>query len=168
MKLRNIVTPLTMAAFLAIALTGLALFFHIGQGLVHEAHEWLGVFFAGIVLWHGGNHWRSMLAYTRRRSAVAAFLLVVVAAVGLTAATGKPETGGPRAVLEALTRQPVTAIAPAFGLTPAQAVSILRAQGIAVVDGQPLAELAKAAQIPEVALLGLLANGHAGTADDAD
>ncbi|HVX78046.1 MAG TPA: DUF4405 domain-containing protein [Bradyrhizobium sp.] len=159
MHARTLATPVTIGAFLAIGLTGIALFFHIEPRVVHEAHEWIGLFFVLAALWHVVTNWRSLLVYLKRRPSIAAFTLVIVAAVGLIGATGSfsPDNGGPRAVLDALSRQPLAHVAGAFGLTEQQAAAALNAEGIAVADGQSLGDAARAAHQPANFALGILA-----------
>ena len=36
-------TPLTLGLFAISAISGMALFFHLGQGVFHSMHEWLSM-----------------------------------------------------------------------------------------------------------------------------
>ncbi len=158
--LRDIVTPAAGSLFLAIAISGVALFFHWSPGLFHTAHEWLGLPFAGLALWHAARHWRSLASYATRPRA-----LSVVAVIGAAAMTvmivASSDHDTPRAIIHALGRAPLGIAATAFGVPPQQAVQALRAKGITANETQTVAEIARAAGVPPMDILMTLTHrGH--------
>lgn len=153
---RNIVTPTAGGLFLACAVTGVALFFHINPGLFHTAHEWLGLVFVAVALWHVSRHWRSLASYAERPAAVLALALVVAASAGFTAATSSSGRPSPRAIVHALEKAPVSGVAAAFGMSPEEAVRILQAKGVNARPEQTLAEAARGARLPAVEVMLML------------
>ncbi len=79
---RSVVTPLVFGAFIFSAVTGGALFFHLGSDFTIDAHQWLGwgIIVAGIG--HATINWPSIVAYLRSSSRylVLAFILITIAA----------------------------------------------------------------------------------------
>ncbi|MEO1091266.1 MAG: DUF4405 domain-containing protein [Pseudomonadota bacterium] len=153
----KIVTPVTLALFLASAITGIMLLVHWQSGLVQFAHEWLGVGFAAIAIWHIVKHRRALTHYLRKDLPVAAFALALGAAAVLTALTGTAAPGGPGNVLRAVAEAPLEAAAPAFGLTVETAVARLEAEGIDVASSETLAQIARRTGLPPMQVLNTLA-----------
>lgn len=132
---RDIVTPVTIVTFVVSTVTGIMLLAHWNSGLVRFSHEWLSVVFGAIAVWHLARNWKAFTGYLRRRPAVIAFALSLIASVAVTAATAETTTGGgPRAIIGAVANAPLAVAAPALGLTPERAVEKLAAAGIVVSD----------------------------------
>ena len=152
---RDIVTPVTTVLFGFITVTGLMLMLHVAPGLVRQSHEWLGVAFAAVALWHLARNWRAFSMYLRRSlpvRAAGAGLAAALLLVGLTADGGH---AAPGAVFGALARAPLAAAAPAFGLTIEQASTWLASQGIDTTPDKTLAAIGREAgrSAPEIATL---------------
>ena len=74
-------TPLTLGLFAVSAVSGLALFLHIGQSVFHEMHEWLSVVLLAPFVLHMVRNWTPLLAYVRRRALLAPLALSLAAAL---------------------------------------------------------------------------------------
>ncbi len=157
--LRDIVTPAAIALFLGSCLTGVALFFHWNPGLVHTAHEWLGLPFVAIVLWHAFRHWRGLISYAKRPLPAAVVALLIVSSVTLVAATSSPGQGNPHAVIEALSTASLASAAAAFGLSPQQATAILQTRGVAAATDEKLIDVARNSGKSPVVVLTMLSAG---------
>ena len=153
MQKKNIVTPATIALFLAISISGIMLFYHLKSNWVHEAHEWIGMAFVIAALWHATMHWRSVKGYVKRRVSVVVLALFVLGSIGVIVGTSSPATGGPRAVLEKLSHQPIRNIAAAFSLPPEEMLAQLKAEGINATADTLLDEAANQAHRPAFMLL---------------
>ncbi|MDD5393827.1 MAG: DUF4405 domain-containing protein [Thiothrix sp.] len=126
--LRRWATPLTIGAFLLMAVTGVLMFFEIRLGLVKFAHEWLGWIMLLAVGLHAALHWKSFSRYFSQKSAVtiiAVFAVVTVAAMLIPSneqgRSGRP--GGMQAA-QVLMSAPLEQVAGITGTT----VEGLRAQ----------------------------------------
>jgi hypothetical protein len=131
---RDWATPLTIGAFLLMALTGLAMFFHLETPLQKEVHEWAGWLMVTGVALHVVVNWMAFKRYfqalPRGLGIVSVFALVTLGSFFVRGAANG-EAGSPPAVaINALTRAPIAQVAPLFGKTPQQAREQLAAAGI--------------------------------------
>lgn len=155
-SVRDVVTPAAAGLFLFMAVSGTALFFHLAPGFFHRAHEWLGLPFAAVALWHVQRNWRGILSYVTRSAPRAIFSGLVAASLALAVFTMSGEKGGPRPVLQALNNASLADAATALGTTPDAAVKILHGKGIDVTSAMPVGVIAKAAHLPPVQVLSML------------
>ena len=131
-SLRAWATPLVVGSFLLMGATGVAMFFHAETGLMKALHEWAG----WILLVGAGAHlWlnrRAFSAYFRRPVAVGIMAAGAVL-LGLSLLPVAPE-GGPgvavEAVLAAVERAPVRALADLTGQEVASVVAALEGAGL--------------------------------------
>ncbi len=86
-------TPLTLGLFAVSAVSGVALFFHFGQGAFHEMHEWLSMVLLPPFALHMARNWTPLANYIKRSALWAPLGLSLVAA-GAFAAPGLLEGGG--------------------------------------------------------------------------
>jgi len=163
--LKNYATPLVVAGFFAIAGTGLMMFFGLAREPVHELHQWIGVTFVIFAALHIAWNWRSLTMRLRQSRAVSVIVVLTVLTAGLVGykqAEGAREGNriGPRAVLGTLSHASLATLAPALGLTADEAVTKLKAKGIAVGDtNQSLDQIAHASNKPVPALFAALLGG---------
>src|SRR5215467_11778081 len=64
--LTRVVTPLTAGLFLVAAVSGTALFFHVGTAYFYDMHGWLSLLLLLPVGFHLWRNWASFLIYVRR------------------------------------------------------------------------------------------------------
>jgi len=76
---RDIVTPVTVVAFVVSTVTGVMLLAHWNAGLVRFSHEWLSVVFSAVAAWHLFRNWKAFKQYLKRNAALAAFGVSLVA-----------------------------------------------------------------------------------------
>lgn len=156
---RDVVTPGTAVLFVVSTVTGIMLLLHWQGGLVHAAHEWLSVVFSAIAVWHLVKNWRAFTLYLRRNVPLATIVATIALSLAFTAATARGPSGGgnPRAIIGALTAQPLSAVAPAMGVDEARAIAALRAAGIDAAASEPLTVIAGRNGRDPFELAGLLA-----------
>lgn len=155
---RNVATPVTIVTFVVSTVTGIMLLAHWNAGLVRFSHEWLSVVFSAAGLWHLVKNWGAFKGYLTRNAAVAAFVVSLVLSVAVTAMTGTSgPAGGPGAVFAALSRAPLDAVAPAFGLTPDEAAGRLKAANIEAVGTETLAAIGTRAGVGAAGVASILA-----------
>ncbi len=160
MTLRSWATPLTVGAFLLIAVTGILMFFHLETGLSKVAHEWLGWLLVTGVAAHLWLNWRAFTTYFKRPAAVAIMGAGVVVLTASLLVPG-PEGGAVpvRQVLGSLTKAPISTLASLAGKDEATLLASLAGDHPGVTADQTLADLAT--DNPEAAI-GLLAKVYAG------
>lgn len=131
---REWATPLTIGAFLLMAVTGILMFFHLDTGLNKEAHEWLGWAMVVGVAAHVVANWQ---AFARHFSKAMGKAIVGVFAVLLIGSFFVKEEGGgsPAGVaIGALTSAPVANVAALNGEPVDAVVARLAAAGFQVLD----------------------------------
>lgn len=79
---RTIATSLTTGIFLVIGISGLMLFFHFWESLVKSLHEYLGVAFVVVVLFHVLYNWSSMKNYFTKKVFLFATVCVLIISGG--------------------------------------------------------------------------------------
>lgn len=141
---RHWATPLTIGAFLLMAVTGLLMFFHLDQGLNKVAHEWLGWAMVVAVVLHVIPNWPAFkrhLTQPTGRALIGVFvLLLALSFVNLGGSAGQEPGFAPP--VRAMAQAPLSALAPVLKLSPDQLRERLAAAGIASQsDAQTLAEL---------------------------
>ena len=113
-SLRAVFTPMTIGAFLLMAVTGLLMFFHVEQGLNEVVHEWGGLVFVVAAVAHLLGNFTPFKNHLKK--AVGAGLVAVFVVV--TAASFIPvedNKGGIRVVVNQLRDVPLAQLAPAAG-----------------------------------------------------
>jgi hypothetical protein len=117
--LNRAATPLTLGLFAVSAVSGAALFFHVGQGVFHGMHEWLSMLLLlpfGLHVW---KNWGAMLGYVRRRALLRplAATLVLAAAFAIPAMS-RGEKGSPFRAVQLMTQTRLADLAPVLKTTP--------------------------------------------------
>lgn len=130
--LRRWATPVTIAAFLLMAVTGVLMFFHAETTLAKLAHEYLSFIFVAGALLHVVVNWRPFTVHFRRwpaRAAAglfAALLVVSFLPIGPNAGGGeRPD----RAALGAVMNAPLSSVAALTGEPVDALTARLRAGG---------------------------------------
>jgi len=152
---RDIVTPAVVGLFLFIAISGLGLFFHVGSGFFHSAHEWLGLLFAAAALWHGLRYWKNIAGYWNKgvsRAVMTGMVALSLGFAGVSLATSG-QGGNPRQVLQAMEHASLGNAALALGKSPTEAIALLKSKGIEASETQQISELAEIAHLPPTAVL---------------
>lgn len=112
-----------IATFVVTAVTGVLMFLHVGRGLVTAAHEWLGLAFVVLALWHVVRNLAGLRAYCRQPVFVGSLLIgLAVGGVLIAATQGEPPRGrGYRADVPAVdaVRAAEVVLPAAEGLSPA-------------------------------------------------
>jgi hypothetical protein len=169
--LRKYATPLSLVAFLAVAVTGVMLFFDMRSRQLFEVHEWIGIIFVVALLLHLVRNWRGLLAMmssTRNKAivgglgAVALLFIIGSAPFGYAGGYGGGHGHGhqfhaSRQVVHRLADAPIAKLAPALGITSDEAIARLQKGGV-VAEGpnQSLADIADKQDTELPRLLGLV------------
>jgi hypothetical protein len=150
-------TPLITGLFVVSLISGVALFFHLGQAYFHGMHEWLSMVLILPFALHLMKNWRPFLNYFRRSPMAIALALSLVAALpfvyqGATGAGGGNPVMG---VVRALEMSTLANAAPVFGKTPDALKAALEQKGYTVAStAVTLGEVAKASSKESFQLIG--------------
>lgn len=143
--LQRYATPLVLGLFLVSLVSGTALFFHIGQGIFREMHEWLSLVLVIPFVLHLWKNWRAMANYLRKPALGIALALTLVMALpfALQSASGSSEGPPQFALSHTLLGHPATVLAPLLNTTPEEVLSTLQAAGFtATAHDEPLTDIA--------------------------
>lgn len=134
---RDWATPLTIGAFVLMAVTGILMFFHLDTGLNKEAHEWLGWAMVAGVAAHVVANFSAFKRHFARGSALAIIGVYVVLLGASFFIQEEDEGGNPaRRASQAVLAAPISAVAGLTSRTPDQLVADLRAAGFQVTSAQ--------------------------------
>lgn len=146
--LRPYVTPATAALFIVSALSGAALFFHLGGGFFHEMHEWLSMVLLVPAALHLQRNWNGFVAYLRRGGLLVPSALTVAAAAGFLLASSGGEGRPPSPAAQLVATAPVSTLATLLKADTASVMSRLQARGYAVRSpNESVGEVAAAANV---------------------
>jgi hypothetical protein len=124
-------TPLTIAAFALVAVTGISMFFHLDLGLSHPVHEWIGWGLVAAVALHATANWLAFKRYFTApgpaRWVVGGALLVLA---GVLAAPAPEGASPPVLALNAVVDAPIATAAALAGKPTEQALAELAAAGL--------------------------------------
>lgn len=141
-------TPFTTGLFVVSLVSGVALFFHVGQAAFHGMHEWLSMVLIVPFALHVYKNWRPLVGYLGRgwlawplAASLAAGIAFAVPALTAGTAGGNPQLAMYRAIAEA----PIAAVAPVLKTTPDALIAKLKAAGVEAKAEQSLADAAQAA-----------------------
>ena len=114
-------TPLTVGFFAVSAISGVALFFHLGQGWFHEMHEWLSMMLLAPFVLHVWKNWRPLVAYVQRGTLwwpVAAALVIAVAFAVQGGGEGHKGMSPQGRAVSVMTQARLADLAPVLKTTP--------------------------------------------------
>ncbi|MGD9170542.1 MAG: DUF4405 domain-containing protein [Candidatus Thiodiazotropha sp.] len=132
---RNWSTPLTIGTFLFTGVSGFLLFFHLGEGLVKEAHEWVGIAFVLGALLHVKVNWAPFKRYFSRGLPRAVMAAVLAGSLAFMVATGHEEGGNPMiSAVKTIEAAPLSLVAQLQSRDAEELHSMLEAEGLQVND----------------------------------
>jgi len=142
-------TPATTATFVVVGVSGVLLFFHVGEAQLMGVHEWVGLAFIGAAVFHVTRHFKvlsNLLTKTRTRALFAA--TAMIAAAFILPASFQTNSANPmKQFVGVATNAPVATVAVMVGKTPEQLTAQFAQAGLSgVVPTQSLSDIAKAHQ----------------------
>jgi hypothetical protein len=142
MNARNLITISMAGLFFIMAISGTSLFFHFQPGFFRELHEDVGIFFVAGACCHLFMNRYSFLKYLKT-PILTCLLLVILLMGGAYGYLTYSPSYGLGVVVQAMSPSPLKNVAPAFGLSPEEAVSRLERSGIHADPAQTLQEIAR-------------------------
>lgn len=137
---RRHVTAATTGIFAVVGVSGVMMFFHVGEAQVKSMHEWLGLAFVAVTAFHVWRNWPSFASMLGRRGTHVLFVIALLAAGGFVGASlgggGGPRGGGNpmRQILMAAENAPLTNLAPLLGVSDQVLMRRLTQAGVPVAD----------------------------------
>lgn len=130
-------TPATTWLFIISLVSGIALFFHVGQAYFRGMHEWLSMVLILPFILHIVRNWRPFVSYFKHLPMAIALVLAVAAGgvfayEGMNGASGNPMV----AILRALEKSTVTETAAIFDQTPEALKAALEAKGYKIASAE--------------------------------
>ena len=143
--LKRYATPLITGLFLVSLVSGVAIFFHLGNATFHAMHEWLSMVLIVPFVLHVWKNWRPMAGYFGRRPMSIALLISLAAAVPFAWPSGEGRAGGPPqfALAKIVLQNSPEKLAPLLGDTTDSLLARLGQRGFAAAADVPLSEIAE-------------------------
>lgn len=137
---RDWATPLTIASFAIMSVTGVLMFFHLDSGLNKAVHEWAGWAMVAGVAAHAIVNWKPLTRYFVA-SRLGQTIIALGAATLLASFIALPSGDGgqfppPVLAMKAITHAPIASIAPLTGRSVEQMMSDLAKGGITLPNAQ--------------------------------
>lgn len=156
-------TPLITGLFIVSLVSGISLFFHVGQAYFHGMHEWLSMVLILPFVLHLWKNWRAMTTYLAKPAFAVAMGLSLAGSAVFAYQGANNASGGPpqMALARMILASPPEEVAPLLNLTSEELAAKLAAAGFATPGpGQSLADLAKASGKSDMELALLLARAR--------
>lgn len=132
---RNWSTPLTIGTFLFTGVSGVMLFLHFGEGLVKEAHEWIGLAFIVGALLHVKVNWTPFKRYFSLGLPRAVMASVLAGSLVFMVASGHEEGGNPmKAAIKSIEAAPLSLVAQLQSRDADELHNMLETRGFTVAD----------------------------------
>jgi hypothetical protein len=158
---RRIITPITGALSLVIGLSGVMLFFHLGEELVKNLHEWLGMAFAVAILAHLSLNWTAFKQHFRKPAAWTGFAVVsAICIIFLAASISIPHHNPGRGIMHSIETAAISDLAPIFKISPSEMVKRLDQAGVKIETGrETIQELSGESGVEPRRLIAALTDG---------
>ncbi|WP_444454093.1 DUF4405 domain-containing protein [Rhodobacter capsulatus] len=126
-------TPFITGLFLVSLISGVALFFHVGQATFHEMHEILSMVLILPFVLHVWKNWRSVTNYIKRAPMWIALVVSLVISIPFAIPSGEGRSGPPQfALAMAVMNAKIADVAQVFGTDGATLAAKLTAAGLKV------------------------------------
>ncbi len=150
--LNRIATPLTLGLFAISTISGVAIFFNLGQNVFHQMHVWLSLALLLPFALHMWRNWNGVVIYMRRGALVWPLAASLVAALPFAwpALSGARAQRSPEArPQDVMVQASIADLAPVLKTTPDALQSLLTQKGYVVASPQDtLAKIAAASGKP--------------------
>lgn len=141
MKLnRDYVTPFISLVFLIIALTGVLMFFHLFDGYTEVVHEFLGLFFVILAVFHIILNWKALKKHFKKRVFLPAALAVtVISTLFIVQQHYNPKVD--TIILERIVKAPINDVFRVLQVDSSTAVKRLEAKGISIDGAETIEDI---------------------------
>lgn len=137
-------TPVVIASGLVMIISGIMLFFHLGEDFVKWTHEWIGIVMAvGIVL-HVHFHWKGFKQYFSKTIGLSIVVVILSISAVLVIQSGNNEPHPAKLLVERYSSKPLQQVAVFENRELEQLVADLKTEKIDITSPeQNLQQIAK-------------------------
>ncbi len=134
-KTRSWSTPITIGTFFFTGVSGAMLFLHFGEGLIKEAHEWIGLAFIIGALLHVKVNWASFKRYFSLGLPRTIMASILTGSLVFMVASGHEEGGNPmKAAIKTIEAAPLSLVAQLQSRDTDELHQMLETKGFTVAD----------------------------------
>lgn len=154
---RSWATPLTIGAFVMMAMTGILMFFGWTAGLTTVAHQWLSWFFLLGAGGHIAANWRPLRNHLKAawgRASLACFAILLIASLFTWGQVTGPQLERP--IMLTLVDAPLSSLASITHRSPDAMIERFRAHGVRADPHQTIRDVAAKEHVGINQLLGLV------------
>lgn len=142
--LKTYATSLTALIFLVIGVSGVMLFFHLGESYVKELHEILGLAFVAVVLLHVVANWTLMQKYFTKKVFLTLGVVVAVVSAGFVyQGTGKSGVNPKMYIIKTAINKPFSQVAEFLDVDKTTSINALKEKGYKINMAKTIAKNAK-------------------------
>ena len=146
-------TAATIGLFAIVGISGVLIFFHIGNGLLMGAHEWLGLAFVAASGLHVARNWKGFSKAVKAKSGKTALALTAFATTAFILASTQSGGNPMKEFVMASAQAPLPQVAQVLNVSLDDLIADLKTRGFMVIDptNSP-AQIAKTSgrEVPEV------------------
>jgi hypothetical protein len=142
---RSIITPITTASFVIVALTGVLMLVDVKSATIKEFHEMVSIVFVVAAAAHLVVNWGSFACYLRKPLTILLGVVVVALVALLFTGNGGGSRGrSPMEIFARMEGASLAQVAPVLGVSAGESVAFLKAQGFQVSgESQSIGDIAK-------------------------
>ncbi|MEN6576905.1 MAG: DUF4405 domain-containing protein [Phycisphaerales bacterium] len=143
---RPLVTPVTTASFVIVALTGVLMLVDVKSATIKELHEMVSILFVVAAGVHLALNWNCFASYLRKPLTIVLGVVVVVLVVLMFAGSEGGSRGGrsPMEIFARIEAASLAQVAPVLGIPVEESVTLLKAKGLQVSsENESIADIAK-------------------------
>jgi len=134
---RKFITPITGTLSLVIGTSGGMMFFHVGESLVKETHEWLGMAFVPVMLAHLAINWKAFTIHFHKPVAwVSTGIVTAISTAFLITALTTSSPSPMRQIIQIIETTAINDLAPVFKVSESEIRQKLSQSGIQVKTGK--------------------------------
>ncbi len=155
LALRRWATPLTIVTSVLVGISGVMMFFHLGEGLIKGMHEWIGLLMVAAVVTHIVVHVKPLKRHFSQRAALSVMFAVLLVSGSLLDFGGG---GSPMmAVIHSAEAAPISSLAELQQVSAPALIDKLAAAGFtSVTEGMSLNQIAEQRQVHPKELIGIV------------
>jgi len=155
LALRRWATPLTIVTSVLVGISGVMMFFHLGEGLIKGMHEWIGLLMVAAVVTHIVVHVKPFKRHFSQRAALSVMFAVLLVSGSLLDFGGG---GSPMmAVIHSVEAAPITSLAELQQVSTQVLIDKLAAAGFTTVSEEmSLSHIAEQSQVHPKELIGIV------------
>jgi amino acid transporter len=141
MKLnRNYITPFITLVFLVVAISGLLMFFHLFDGYTEVVHEFLGIGFVTVAVFHIIVNWKPLSSHFKKKVFLPTAIAVLLISLTFIVAE-KINQPVDMILIKKIVKAPLPDAFKALGINYTKAAKALENKGIPIGNAKTMEEI---------------------------